>query len=445
MRKKQFSLGVTIALMALTAALTLTLTYQYAMNRFNQQVKNVTERQKMYAKLYQIDTKTRGQFLFDIDENKLNDAIANGYVEGLDDANSQYLPQSECAQLQQQLAGTQVGIGAEFAVNEQGEARISRLIDGAPAAIAGIQKNDCIVAVNGQDVTDWTEAQIAAAISGDTGTEVVLTIARQSENGELAEQNFTLTRRSYNLVTVESRIIDDVIGYIRIYSFNENTDTEFQEILNSLTNAGVAGIVIDVRNNGGGTLESAANILDLLLPAGNIVYSADATGKKTVLYTSDAAQNTLPLAVLINGNSASASELIAAAVQDYERGTVVGAQSAGKGTLQQLYTFTDGSGLSLTTAYFYPPLSAGFNQTGVTPDVRVELAYTGSLDLLPAESDTQLNAAVSKLKQTIGLEPTEGEEGETTDPTESEDAPDTPSTTSSTLAMQSGCEDASRI
>ena len=172
MKKKPFSVGVTIALMALTAALTLTLTYQYAMNRFNQQVKNVTERQKMYAKLYQIDTKTRGQFLFDIDETRLNDAIAEGYVAGLGDAYSRYLAPSDCARLQQQLSGKQVGIGAEFAVNELGEARISRLIEGAPAAVGGVQVNDRIVAVNGQDVTDWDEADIAAAIDGDAGTEV---------------------------------------------------------------------------------------------------------------------------------------------------------------------------------------------------------------------------------------------------------------------------------
>ncbi len=455
MKKKPFSVGVTIALMALTAALTLTLTYQYAMNRFNQQVKNVTERQKMYAKLYQIDTKTRGQFLFDIDETRLNDAIAEGYVAGLGDAYSRYLAPSDCARLQQQLSGKQVGIGAEFAVNELGEARISRLIEGAPAAVGGVQVNDRIVAVNGQDVTDWDEADIAAAIDGDAGTEVVLTLARQTESGEVAEQNVTLTRRSYDLVTVESRMLGDNIGHIRIYTFNERTDSEFASAMTSLTNAGMAGLVIDVRNNGGGTLKSAANILDSLLPAGNIVYSGDASGKKTVMYTSDAAQNTVPLVVLINGHSASAAELVAAAVQDYERGTVIGAQSVGKGTLQELYTFTDGSGLSLTTAYFYPPLGNGFDQTGVTPDVRVALDYTGSLDLLPDDADTQLNAAVSKLRQDLGLEaPSDADDGEVSgdgtdevpadgesDGTESGAADDA----SSAIAMADGCADATRI
>ena len=452
MKKKPFSVGVVIALMALTAALTLTLTYQYAMNRFNQQVKNVTERQKMYAKLYQIDTKTRGQFLFDIDETRLNDAIAKGYVAGLGDAYSQYLSTTECARLQQQLSGKQVGIGAEFAINELGEARISRLIEGAPAAVGGVMVNDRIVAVSGQDVTDWDEADIAAAIDGDAGTEVVLTLARQTASGEVAEQNVTLTRRSYDLVTVESRMLGDSIGYIRIYTFNERTDSEFASALASLTSAGMTGLVIDVRNNGGGTLKSAANILDALLPAGNIVYSGDASGKKTVMYTSDAAQNTVALAVLINDRSASAAELIAATVQDYERGTIIGAQSVGKGTLQELYTFTDGSGLSLTTAYFYPPFSGGFDHTGVTPDVRVALDYTGSLDLLPDDADTQLNAAVSKLRQDLGMEtPAEGgepdgagtESGDTD--AESGGAGSDVEGTSSAIAMTDGCADATRV
>lgn len=454
MKKKPFSVGVTIALMALTAALTLTLTYQYAMNRFNQQVKNVTERQKMYAKLYQIDTKTRGQYLFDIDETQLNDAIAEGYVNGLGDAYSRYLTPADCAKLQLQLAGKEVGIGLEFSVNELGEARISRLIDGAPAAVGGVQIDDRIVAVNGQDVTDWDEADIAAAIGGDTGTEVVLTLARQGESGEVAEQSVTLTRREYSLVSVESRMLGDQIGYIRIYMFNEHTDTEFASALASLTGSGLSGLVIDVRNNGGGTLKSAATILDTLLPAGNIVYSGDTSGKKTVLYTSDAAQNTVPLVVLINGQSASAAELVAAAVQDFERGTVIGAQSMGKGTLQELYAFTDGSGLSLTTAYFYPPLGTTFDEVGVTPDVRVALDYTGSLDLLPEESDTQLNAAISKLRQDLGLETTETpDDGSETDPDadggEPSDDPasaDTsePAASSGTIAMAFGCADASR-
>ena len=456
MRKRQLSIGVTIALMAITAALTLTLTYQYAMNRFNQQVKNVTERQKMYAKLYQIDTKTRSKFLFDIDETKLNDTIANGYVSGLGDAYSRYLSTAECTQLQQQLNGKSVGIGIEFAMNTAQEARITRVIAGSPAAVAGVQKNDCIVAVNGQNVSDWSEQQIADALSGDNGVEVTLTVARLDELGIMGEQIYTMTRSLYDLVTVESRMMAENIGYIRIYQFSTHTDEEFSASLEKLVQSGVTALVLDLRNNGGGTLESAANILNQLLPAGNLMYAADADGKKTVLYTSDSAQSTLPLNVLINENTASAAEAVAAAIRDYERGTIMGMTSYGKGTVQELYTFTDGSGLSLSTAYFVSPFGGGFHQVGITPDIRVELNYAGSLDLLSESADAQLSAAIRKLKQeaptdepvddpTVSGESESGaESGAESEGTESGAQSEATGSAVSAIGMEPGCADATR-
>lgn len=460
MGKRRVSPGVTIALMALTATLTLTLTYQYAMNRFNQQVKNLTERQKMYAKLYQVDTKTRDRYLYDIDENKLDDAITKGYVSGLSDPYSQFLTQSECTALQKQLAGRAEGVGMDIALSDSAVV-VTRLIDGAPAAVAGVQKDDRIVRVDGQNVTGWSVSQVADALAGSAGTEVSVEVARGA-SGEGNTLSFVIPRREYDTVTVSSRMLDNSIGYIRIYSFDAKTADAFADALNALTRGGAAGLIIDVRNNGGGTLESAAKILDSLLPAGSIVSSAGADGKHTVLYTSDAAQNSLPLAVLINQKSASAAELIAAAVQDYHRGVVVGTQSYGKGTLQELFTFTDGSGLYLTTANFYPPLSGSFTDTGVTPDYDVRLQYNGSLDLLNDADDTQLNAAISRLTQGDDApeQPAESD-ASSADDTQSDadasaessassqtssraasDSPQTASSGSAYVAMVPGCGDA---
>ena len=239
------------------------------------------------------------------------------------------------------------------------------------------------------------------------------------------------------MVTVESRVLESGIGYIRIYTFNETTAREFEDALTELSHAEVSGLVIDVRNNGGGTLASAAKVLDMLLPAGSIVSSAGADGKKTVLYTSDAAQNEWPLAVLINKKSASASELLAATVRDYNRGTVVGEQSFGKGTLQELFTFTDGSGLYLTTAHFYPPFSANFEGTGVTPDVKVEFEYSGSLDLLSEYGDTQLSAAVNMLLQNSAVPPDTG--------SVPENAAASAKPMENAVGYQANCEDYSRI
>lgn len=443
MRKKRISLGVTIALMALSATLTMTLTYQYAMTRFNEQVKNVTERQKMYAKLYQIDTRAREKYLYDIDENRLYDAIADGYVNGLTDPHSEYLTQAECTTLQKQLAGTAVGIGAEITIDSTERVVVSRVIKGAPAEVAGIVKGDTVTQIDGVSVDGLTIEQIQAAISGDAGAEVLVTVQRLNELDEYEDHTVTITRKEYNMVTVESRVLSSGLGYIRIYTFNETTDEEFEEALTQLSREAVSGLIVDVRNNGGGTLESAANILDMLLPAGSIVSSAGADGKKTVLHTSDKAQNELPLAVLINEKSASAAELMAAAVQDYQRGTVVGMQSFGKGTLQELFSFTDGSGLYLTTAYFYPPLSANFEGVGVTPNVKVEFAYTGNLDLLTEMSDTQLNAAITMLLQTVGNQQPENNTSSQAQTNSAQS--NTASSVKNAVGYERGCEDYGRI
>lgn len=411
MKKVRVSLGVVIALMAITATLTLTLTYQYAMNRFNQQVKNVTERQKMYTRLYQIDNRVREYFLFPVDDNTIYDAIADGYVNGLKDDRTQYLPQKECLQAQLQMSGRETGIGMEFAMYGTTRMVVTRVINGAPAQLAGVQAGDYLVAINNKTLDDtWTVEQTAAELAGDAGTELVLTVQRTGEDGVPQDHTFTITRKQYETQTITHRMIG-TIGYIRIYSFNEHTDDEFETALIDLANAGAAGLVIDVRNNGGGVLESASGVLDTLLPTGTIVSSAGRDGVKKVLYTSDAGQTNLPLAVLINENTASAAELLAAAVQDYSKGRVVGTQSLGKGTIQELHTFSDGSGLYLTTAYFYPPFSSGFDGVGITPDIKVEMNYTGSLDLLNETTDTQLSAALNLLNQTGQFAPTDPNAG----------------------------------
>lgn len=420
MSKKRISVGVVIALMAITATLTLTLTYQYAMNRFNDQVKNITQRQKMYSRLYQLDTYAREFFLFPVDDNTIHDAIAEGYVNGLGDDSTRYLPQSQALKAQNQLEGMETGIGMEYAMYGSTQMRITRLINGAPAQLAGLQTGDFLDSINGVKLDGtWTEAQVAEALAGDAGTEVMLTVQRANAEGIPETLSFTITRKQYTTQTVTAKVINGN-GYIRIYSFSEYTDDEFEAALIQMVNEGVTGLVIDVRNNGGGVLESAARIADQLVPAGTIASYVDKSGEKKVLYTSGAGQTDLPIMVLINQNSASAAELLAAAVKDYGKGRILGTQSRGKGTIQELHTFSDGSGLYLTTAYFYPPFSNSFDKVGITPDIKVEMPYTGSLDLLDPTIDVQLNAAVLLLNQSSQFNPTNPGDGTTSGDTSSE-------------------------
>ncbi len=416
MRKRRVPIGVVIALMAITATLTLTLTYQYAMNSFNDQVKNVAERQKMYGRLYQIDTRVRDYFLFSVDDASVFDAIAEGYVNGLKDNGTRYLPQSLCVKTQQQIQGMEIGIGMEVAMyHDTARAVVTRIINSGPAQLAGVQVGDFLMGVNDIVLDDtWTLERIERLLTGDAGTELTLKVQRTNAEGLPEDFTFTLTRRQYETQTVTYRIIEG-LGYVRIYSFNERTDEEFREALVSLVNTGIEGLIIDVRNNGGGVMESAANIADTLVPAGTIVSYAGRDGVKKPKYISDGGQTDLPLAILINQNSASAAEMLAAAVQDYSKGRIVGVQSYGKGTVQELHTFSDGSGLYLTTAFFYPPFSSSFHGIGVTPDIKVEMDYTGSLDLLDETTDVQLSAAVNLLNQSGQFAPVDPELPNTSD------------------------------
>lgn len=375
----------------------------------------------MYGRLYQIDTRVRDFFLFPVDDASIYDAIANGYVSGLKDDSTRYLPQSLCLKTQQQIQGLETGIGMELAMYGTTQAVVTRVISGGPAQLAGVEAGDFLVGVNDIALDDtWTLERIEKLLAGNAGTEVMLKVQRTDEEGVPEELTFTLTRRQYETQTVTYRTVEG-LGYVRIYSFNQRTDEEFREALVSLVNTGIEGLIIDVRNNGGGVLESAAEIADTLLPSGTIASYAGRDGVKKVLYSSGGGQTDLPLVVLINQNSASASEMLAAAVQDYNKGRILGVQSKGKGTIQELHTFSDGSGLYLTTAYFYPPFSGSFNGVGITPDIKVEMPYTGSLDLLDETTDLQLSAAINLLNQSGQFAPVDPDQPTSSDGASSEE------------------------
>ncbi|MDD6175357.1 MAG: S41 family peptidase [Firmicutes bacterium] len=413
--KKRISWGVAIALMAVTATLTMSLTYQYTINRTKAQVDNLSERMKMYSKLSEIDQKVRDNYLNALDEAALNNAIAQGYMDGIDDKHSYYLTQEEYSARQLELSGQMVGIGVDVVLQSDGTIAVARVTPNSPAAAAGIQKGDILQKVGEQELTADDYSRLSSLIGGESGTDVALTVLRGEESIPV-----TATRKQFDLVTVEYRLLENGIGYLRILEFTDGTGSEngtavqFREAVAALSTQGATGLVIDVRNNPGGSLSAVANVLDQILPAGNIVSSAGKDGVKQVLYTSDANQLSLPLAVLVNQNSASAAELLACAVQDYGKGTIVGTTTYGKGTMQQLFALTDGSALNLTIAKFFPPVSNNFDGVGVSPDIVAELPeeLQERFYFLTDDEDAQLKTAVSALM--IGgaqTNPGSGEEG----------------------------------
>lgn len=398
--KKRISWGVAIALMAVTATLTMSLTYQYTINRTKAQVDDLSERMKMFSKLSEIDQKVRKNYLNELDQTALNNAIAQGYMNGIDDKHSYYLTQAEYTARQLELSGQMVGIGVDVTLQQDGTIAVTRVTPNSPAAAAGIQKGDILQRVGDQELTANDYSRLSDLIGGESGTEVELTVLRGEESIPL-----TATRKQFDMVTVDYRLMENGIGYLRITEFtdgaeNENgTAAQFRTAVSSLTAQGATGLVIDVRNNPGGSLSAVSSVLDQILPAGNIVSSAGKDGARQVLYTSDSNQLSLPLAVLVNQNSASAAELLACAVKDYGKGTIVGTTTYGKGTMQQLFALTDGSAVNLTIAKFFPPVSDNFDGVGVAPDIVAELSedLQERFYFLTDDEDTQLKTAVSAL------------------------------------------------
>lgn len=387
--RKKISLGVMISFMAITCAITFSLTYRYAMNLFNQRVQNVAERQGIYEKLNEVDQKIRENYLGIIDETKLMDSVITGYVDGVGDAYGYYMSAAEYQAEQADMAGSNVGIGAAY-ILQDGMPRFTAVYAGSPASIAGLQKGDILLGIDDLRVAQDGLEEVLGAIKTNVGEKMSFLVHRDGK-----ELKFSVTANTYEVQSVYHRMLDSGIGYIRISEFNHATDEQFVAAVAALKKSEASGLILDVRNNPGGTLESVAKVLDTILPAGNIVSQQTKNGKKTVLYTSDAGQIDLPIAVLINKKTGSAAELLACAIKDYEKGILVGETTYGKGTIQQIFSLSDGSALNLTIAKFFPPMSDNFDGVGVTPDYIVQLTpdQEKNLYFLTDEEDSVLKAA----------------------------------------------------
>ena len=297
--------------------------------------------------------------------------------------------------------GVYHGVGMVVQLTEDGYIEITRIYTGAPAEQAGLRTGDRIIAVDGQPVSGENAKTLSEAVSmiqGEDGTQVHLTLLR---NGETMEAD--VTRAEVSISYVEYSLIGNDVGYVSISQFTGNDVDGFSEALEAFKSAGVSGIVVDLRGNPGGLLADVVKISDMVLPEGLVTYVEDRDGNRQEEW-SDAEYWDIPMVVLVNGMSASASELFTAAMQDYDRATVVGTKTFGKGIVQTLITFAeDGAGMQLTTASYYSPNGRSIHQTGVEPDVVVELSE-GSVPSNTSpdpENDNQLAVALKELRKRI--------------------------------------------
>lgn len=326
---------------------------------------------------------------------ELQEGMLSGLVEALNDPYSEYYTKEELEKVTQDNEGIYYGIGAYVSMDTTlSMPKISGVIADTPAEEAGLRENDVITAVGEVSTYQMTTEEAVTYIRGEEGTTVDLTIYREGEPDYL---QFTVERRKVESPTVESEMKGD-IGYIRITGFEEVTVHQFSDAYKALNEQGMKGLIIDVRSNPGGLLTSVLEISRQILPKGRIVYTEDKYGQKNE-YTCDGKNEIdIPLVVLINGNSASASEILAGAVQDYGIGTIVGTTTYGKGVVQNIFALSDGSAVKLTISNYFTPNGNNIHGIGIVPDVEVELDADKYYD---EGVDTQIEKALEVLNGKI--------------------------------------------
>ena len=316
-----------------------------------------------YQKLMALENIVESDYYQDVDEDKLILGAEKGLIQALNDPYSEYYTEEEFALLKEQTQGSFTGIGIYMTGNDKDNIVVQSVIKNYPAEKSGLKAGDIILKVDGEQVKASESTKASSKIKGKAGTSVVLTIQRGDKKFDV-----TVKREEIIVESVKSEVKEDNIGYIQITSFDKNTYNEFKEHMSSLQKKNVKSLIIDLRDNPGGLLDVCVDIADDLLGKGTIVYTKD-NKEDTQYYKSDANKIDLPIVVLINENSASASEILTAAIVDNKAGIAVGTTSYGKGLVQSVKEFKDGTGYKLTTAQYYTPNGDYINKQGIKPNI----------------------------------------------------------------------------
>ena len=354
-----------------------------------------------YSRIQEIMDIVDEYYYTEVDEQVMMTGALRGVLDSLGDPYTFYYTPEELTASFEHQEGTYEGVGLQILGNIEGDMIVTRAFKGSSALEEGICAGDRIIAVDGTPVSaENTQAMndAVAMIKGEIGTKVTLTIER---GGELLD--FVLERRKINMNRVEYSMLEEDIGYIMLYEFMGDDVIGFKEAVNALTRQGAKGLVVDVRSNPGGLLEDVVKICDMLLPKSKIVYIEDRVGERETFYSDDEMLG-LPLVVLVNEMSASASEILAGAVQDTGVGTIIGKTTFGKGIVQMMIPFdSDGAGLQLTISTYYTPNGRCIHGSGVEPDIVVDNGEYDFTTALPdPEADKQLGKAVEVLREAIG-------------------------------------------
>ena len=380
-----------------TVLITSTVVYNYAINGNSTKIiasSDTTELEKSISKFRKIIDQ---YYLGDVDEKKLKEGALKGYIEALGDEYTEYYTKEEMDSFEEDTLGNFTGIGIYMVKDtENNVIKVLTPIEGTPAYNAGINPGDIISKVDGIEYTGEQMTEAANKIKGEVGTTVKLEIVRGTEHIELE-----IKRENIKINHVESKTLKNNIGYLKLSTFDEGCADEFKQKYDELkANNNIRALVVDLRNNGGGLVEEALKIADYFLDKDSkILITIDKKGKEEIRKAKQSKTINLPVVVLINENTASASEILAGALKDLNEATIVGTKTYGKGVIQQLFKLQNGGGLKVTIEEYYTPNRNKINKIGIEPNEIVELPKDAqSLLVIGSDKDTQLQKAIEILK-----------------------------------------------
>ena len=406
MKKHTVRISTALMLMLLAVVCTFNITYFTATEYYNHRLDELEELETRYSKLKTVADIVEKHFVAEYDEKDAIETALAGYVAGLGDVWSAYYTAEQTASIEEDESNQYVGIGVTYSLSAENAYEITAVSAGGPADQAGILPGDRLVSAAGVDVSTLSDSDdLASLVKGEIGTVVTIVVERDGQ-----QLSFEITRNLIVTYSVTSRMLENNVGYIAIADFDSKVDDEFHTHLDALVEQGAKGFVLDVRNNPGGYLNVMVDMLDLLLPSGIVITTVDKAGNEMPL-TSDHYMLDMPLVVLTNEYSVSAAEFFAAALQEYDVATVIGTKTSGKGYSQQTFKLNDGSSVHISTTRYYTPKGKSLAETGVTPDVLVELSMEDLSNLLSGKladkDDEQLQSALQNISSQIAALPSE--------------------------------------